>query len=466
MKFISTRAKAPELEFEDVIITGLASDGGLYVPQSWPQISHDQIRSFASRPYHEVAYEVMAPFVDGAIEDQVFKNIIAQSYATFKHPAVVPLREMRPNEWILELFHGPTFAFKDVALQVLGRLIDHVLEKRDKRATIVVATSGDTGGAAIEAFRGRSRTDVFVLHPHNRVSEVQRRQMTTATEDNVHNIALEGTFDDCQNLLKAMFNHSSFRQSVQLSGVNSINWARIMAQIVYYFTSASSLGAPDRKVRYCVPTGNFGDVYAGFAAGKMGLPIDRLTIATNVNDILERAVKTGRYEVLGVTPTTSPSMDIQVSSNFERLLFDAVGRDGKSVERMMNSLTQSGAFTIEPSALEVITKDFDAVRTDEDETLKTIAETYATSGEMIDPHTAVALAGSRRSRNNDAIPDIILSTAHPAKFPDAVEKATGQKPPMPAQLSALFDRQERYNVLPNDLNTVEGFIQANARANT
>jgi len=466
MKFISTRGNAPELEFEDVIITGLASDGGLYVPQSWPQISHDQIRSFASRPYHEVAYEVMAPFVDGAIEDQVFKEIIAQSYATFSHPAVVPLREMRPNEWILELFHGPTFAFKDVALQVLGRLIDHVLEKRDKRATIVVATSGDTGGAAIEAFRGRSRTDVFVLHPHNRVSEVQRRQMTTATEGNVHNIALEGTFDDCQNLLKAMFNHQSFRQSVQLSGVNSINWARIMAQIVYYFTSASSLGAPERKVRYCVPTGNFGDVYAGYAAAKMGLPIDRLTIATNVNDILERAVKTGRYEVLGVTPTTSPSMDIQVSSNFERLLFDAVGREGKSVVRMMNSLSQSGAFTIDPAALKYITNDFDAVRTDEEETLKTIAEAYATSGEMIDPHTAVALAGSRRNRNNDAIPDIILSTAHPAKFPDAVEKATGRKPSMPAQLSALFDRQERYNVLPNDLSTVEGFIQANARANT
>jgi threonine synthase len=466
MKFISTRENAPELDFEDVIITGLASDGGLYVPRTWPQISPDQIRSFAAMPYCDVAYEVMTPFVGDTIEEAVFRDIIEQSYATFNHPAVVPLRELRPNEWILELFHGPTFAFKDVALQVLGRLIDHVLEKRDKRATIVVATSGDTGGAAIEAFRGRARTDVFVLHPHNRVSEVQRRQMTTAVEDNVHNIALEGTFDDCQNLLKAMFNHPSFRQSVQLSGVNSINWARIMAQIVYYFTSASSLGAPDRGVRFCVPTGNFGDVFAGYAAKKMGLSIDRLTIATNVNDILERAVKTGRYEMLGVTPTASPSMDIQVSSNFERLLFDAVGREGSRVEHMMNSLSQSSAFTIEPEALKYIAKHFDAVRTDEEETLKAIAEVYATSGELIDPHTAVALAGARRTLPLDATPNIILSTAHPAKFPDAVEKATGSKPPMPEQLNALFDLNERFNVLPNDLSTIEGFIQANARAHS
>ncbi len=464
MKFISTRSNAPQLDFEDVIITGLANDGGLYVPETWPRINPDQIRSFASKPYCDVAFEVMAPFVDSTIETEVFKDIIAQSYASFNYPAVVPLREMRPNEWILELFHGPTFAFKDVALQVLGRLIDHVLEKRNTRATIVVATSGDTGGAAIEAFKGRNRIDIFVLHPHDRVSEVQRRQMTTAAHDNIHNIALEGTFDDCQNLVKAMFNHPAFRQAHQLSGVNSINWARIMAQIVYYFTSASSLGAPDRKVRFCVPTGNFGDIYAGYAATKMGLPIDRLTIATNVNDILERAVKTGRYEVLGVTPTVSPSMDIQVSSNFERLLFDAVGREGASVTHMMNSLSQSGSFTITPEALTYIANNFDAVRSDEDETLKTIQEVYATSGEMIDPHTAVALAGARAGGNLEAIPQIILSTAHPAKFPDAVEKATGVRPPMPAQLSALFDLEERYSVLPNDLETVEGFIEANARS--
>jgi len=466
MKFISTRGIAPQLDFEDVIITGLANDGGLYVPEVWPQIGLDQIRSFASRPYCDVAYEVMAPFVDGTIETEVFKDIIAQSYATFNHPAVVPLREMRPNEWILELFHGPTFAFKDVALQVLGRLIDHVLEKRNTTATIVVATSGDTGGAAIEAFKGRNRINIFVLHPHDRVSEVQRRQMTTASANNIHNIAVEGTFDDCQNLVKAMFNHPAFRQAHQLSGVNSINWARIMAQIVYYFTSASSLGAPDRKVRFCVPTGNFGDIYAGFAAAKMGLPIDRLTIATNINDILERAVKTGRYEVLGVTPTTSPSMDIQVSSNFERLLFDAVGRDGASVTRMMNSLSQSGSFTISPDALAYIANDFDAIRSDEDETLKTMHEVYVTSGEMIDPHTAVALAGARAGRHSGAIPNIILSTAHPAKFPDAVEKATGIRPRMPAHLSALFDLEEHFSVLPNDLETVEGFIAANARSTT
>ena len=466
MKYISTRGNAPELNFEDVIITGLATDGGLYVPETWPQLSPDQIRSFASMPYCDVAYEVMVPFVDGTIEDNVFRDIIAEAYAGFSHPAVVPLKEMWPNEWILEIFHGPTFAFKDVALQVLGRLIDHVLEKRDEYATIVVATSGDTGGAAIEAFRGRNRTDVFVLHPHERVSEVQRRQMTTASEDNIHNIALEGTFDDCQGLVKAMFNHSAFRDNLKLSGVNSINWARIMAQIVYYFTSASSLGAPDRLVRFCVPTGNFGDIYAGFAAGKMGLSIDKLTIATNMNDILERVVRTGRYEVLGVTPTASPSMDIQVSSNFERLLFDAHGRDSESIVRLMSSLSQSGAFTIGPEALKNINDDFDAVRTEEEETLKTIADVYTASGVMIDPHTAVALAGSRCGNQNDNVANIVLSTAHPAKFPDAVEKATGHKPHMPPELSALFDLCERFSVLPNDLETIEGFIEANARANS
>jgi threonine synthase len=466
MKYISTRGNAPELNFEDVIITGLAADGGLYVPETWPQLSPDQIRSFASMPYCDVAYEVMVPFVDGTIGDNVFKDIIAAAYAGFSHPAVVPLKEMRPNEWILEIFHGPTFAFKDVALQVLGRLIDHVLEKRDERATIVVATSGDTGGAAIEGFRGSNRTDVFVLHPHERVSEVQRRQMTTVPGGNVHNIALEGTFDDCQGLVKAMFNHSAFRDNLKLSGVNSINWARIMAQIVYYFTSASSLGAPDRLVRFCVPTGNFGDIYAGYAAGKMGLPIDKLTIATNMNDILERVVRTGRYEALGVTPTVSPSMDIQVSSNFERLLFDAHGRDSESIVRLMSSLNQSGAFTLSPEALKNINDDFDAVRTEEEETLKTIADVYTASGVMIDPHTAVALAGSRCCGNqNDNVANIVLSTAHPAKFPDAVEKATGHKPHMPPELSALFDLGERFSVLPNDLETVEGFIEAKARAN-
>ena len=465
MKYISTRGNAPELDFEDAIITGLATDGGLYVPKAWPQLSSDQIRSFASMPYCDVAYEVMAPFVDGAIDDNVFKDIIAEAYAGFSHPAVVPLREMRPNEWILEIFHGPTFAFKDVALQVLGRLINHVLEKRNERATIVVATSGDTGGAAIEAFKGRDRTDVFVLYPNERVSEVQRRQMTTVSEVNVHNIALEGTFDDCQGLVKAMFNHSAFRGNLKLSGVNSINWARIMAQIVYYFTSASSLGAPDRLMRFCVPTGNFGDIYAGYAAGKMGLPIDKLTIATNMNDILKRAVKTGLYEILSVTPTSSPSMDIQVSSNFERLLFDAHDRDSESIVRLMRSLSQSDAFRIGPKALKNINDDFDAVRTEEEETLKTIADVYAVSGVMIDPHTAVALSASRRNDHNDNVTNIILSTAHPAKFPDAVEKATGHKPHMPSELSALFDLDEFFSVLPNDLETVEGFIKATARVN-
>src|SRR5690606_14350507 len=325
MQFVSTRGQAPALGFSDAVLAGLAADGGLYVPANWPQVSAEEIASFAGKPYAEVAFAIISRFVDGEIPDAKLKTIIDEAYATFRHPSVAPLVELEPGHFVLELFHGPTLAFKDVAMQCLGRVMDHILAERGLKSTIVGATSGDTGSAAIEAFRGRDTTDIFILHPKGRTSEVQRRQMTTVLDSNVHNIALEGTFDDCQDAVKAMFNNHGFRDRVRLSGVNSINWGRIVAQIVYYFTAAASLGAPHRKVSFTVPTGNFGDIFAGYCAQRMGLPIEKLVIATNANDILRRTLDTGRYEMLGVAPTISPSMDIQISSNFERLLFESVG---------------------------------------------------------------------------------------------------------------------------------------------
>ncbi|HOV04566.1 MAG TPA: threonine synthase, partial [Kaistiaceae bacterium] len=354
MKYVSTRGNAPKLGFADVLLAALARDGGLYVPESWPQLAPEEIADLAGRPYAEVAFRVIQPFVGGEIADADLKRMIDEAYATFRHPAVTPLVQVGPNDWLLELFHGPTLAFKDVAMQLLARLMDHVLAARGARATIVGATSGDTGGAAMEAFRGRAATDVFILHPHERVSPVQRRQMTTLGDPNVHALALKGNFDDCQAQVKAMFNHHAFRDRLHLSGVNSINWARIVAQIVYYFTAAVALGAPRRPVAFTVPTGNFGDIFAGYVALRMGLPIARLVIATNVNDILARTLETGRYETRGVVATTSPSMDIQVSSNFERLLFEALGRDAASLRGLMASLAQSGRFDIPAPALAAI----------------------------------------------------------------------------------------------------------------
>jgi threonine synthase len=365
MQFVSTRGRAPVLGFSDAVLTGLAGDGGLYLPQTWPQISAAEIAGYANRPYAEVAFDVISRFVGGEIADAELRQILDEAYATFRHPSVAPLVEIGPGHFLLELFHGPTLAFKDVAMQFLARAMDHVLTRREARATIVGATSGDTGSAAIEAFRGRDATDIFILHPEGRTSDVQRRQMTTVQDGNVHNIAVQGTFDDCQQLVKAMFNNHRFRDRVRLSGVNSINWGRIVAQIVYYFTAAASLGSPHRAVTFVVPTGNFGDIFAGHCARLMGLPVKTLAIATNTNDILARALATGSYELGTVTPTISPSMDIQVSSNFERLLFEAMGRDADGLQRLMDGLAQSGRFTIPEPALAAIRSRFAAGRGDD-----------------------------------------------------------------------------------------------------
>ena len=463
MQFVSTRGEAPVLGFSDAVLSGLASDGGLYVPETWPQISPAEIAGFAGKPYADVAFAVISRYVDGEIPDGTLRGIIDAAYATFRHPSVAPLVEIAPNHFVLELFHGPTLAFKDVAMQFLARVMDHILAERGARATIVGATSGDTGSAAIEAFRGRDTTDIFILHPENRTSEVQRRQMTTVLDANVHNIALQGTFDDCQNIVKGLFRAPRFREEMKLSGVNSINWGRIVAQIVYYFTSAVSLGAPQRVVNFVVPTGNFGDILAGYCARRMGLPIANLVIASNSNDILARALETGTYETGSVVPTISPSMDIQLSSNFERLLFEALDRDAPALKRLMNGLTQSGGFTIPPKALAAIREIFAAGRASEAGTSATIANVLADSGYLLDPHTAVGVSVAREHELGTA-PVIALATAHPAKFPTAVKSATGVEPALPAWLSDLYQRQERFDVLANDQDAVEAFIRARSRA--
>jgi len=465
VKYSSTRGEAPVLEFSDVLLQGLARDGGLYLPETWPQFDSETIASFAGKSYQDVAFAVVSPFIGDAIPEQDLKAMIAEAYAGFRHPAVTPLVQTGPNTFILELFHGPTLAFKDVAMQLLGRMMDYVLTKRGLRATIVGATSGDTGGAAIEAFRGRDRTDIFILFPDGRVSNVQRRQMTTPSEENVHALALTGNFDDCQAIVKGMFNHFSFRDRVALSGVNSINWARILAQIVYYFVAGAALGAPHRKISFTVPTGNFGDIFAGYAAKMMGLPVDKLIVATNVNDILARTLETGRYEKRGVTPTISPSMDIQVSSNFERLLSEVCGRDGAAVRRMMNQLTQSGSFTIEEGPLQSMRAAFGAGRCDEDETAATIAETWKEAGYLLDPHTAIGVHVAK-DHTDSSVPMVVLGTAHPAKFPDAVEKASGVRPELPENLKDMMTAEERQQVLAAKQDVVERFIEDHARAVT
>ena len=464
MKYVSTRGTAPELEFEDVLLTGLAADGGLYVPAEWPRFSADDIRAMRAMSYEEIALAVMTPLIGDAVAADELEHMVREAYGQFSHEAVVPLSQLAENHWLLELFHGPTLAFKDVAMQVLGRLMDHALTRRGARASVVAATSGDTGGAAIEAFRGRDAVDIFVLHPRGKVSEVQRRQMTTVLDANVHNIAIEGTFDDCQSLVKAMFNDQNFRQCTALAGVNSINWARIMAQTVYYFSTAVALGAPDRPVSYCVPTGNFGDIYAGYAAKRMGLPIENLVIATNVNDILARTLKSGRYETHGVVATASPSMDIQVSSNFERLLFEVYDRSAEDVKRLMSGLQQSGAFSLSDGPFKALNAQFSAGRSDEAETAATILKTLQQTGKLIDPHTAVALHVANHMERDPAIPMVSLSTAHPAKFPDAVNAASGVYPNLPDRLADLGEREERLAVLPNDLDAVQDFIATRSRA--
>lgn len=464
VQYVSTRGVAPVLGFEEVLLAGLARDGGLYVPQSWPHFSADDIRAMRGLPYSEIAVRVMLPFLGGAIAEDEFRALVKDAYASFDHAAVTPLVQLDQRTWVLELFQGPTLAFKDVALQLLGRLFDNVLAKRGERVTIVGATSGDTGSAAIEACRDRANIDIFILHPKGRTSEVQRRQMTSVLSSNVHNIALEGTFDDCQDLVKAMFNDAAFRDRMGLSAVNSINWARIMAQIVYYFAAAVALGAPDRKIAFTVPTGNFGNVYAAYGARAMGLPVEKLVVGSNENDILARFFASGTMSAAPVVPTSSPSMDIQISSNFERLLFDLLGRDGAAVTASLNRFRAEGRFEISEAQLAQALAVFAGHRVDEAGTMATIKAVWQESGYLLDPHTAVGVAAARAVETDPTVPMVVLATAHPAKFPDAVERATGHRPALPPRLADLYEREERLSDLPNDLATVQDFVSSRARA--
>ena len=461
MKYISTRGQAPELTFEDAMLTGLARDGGLYVPETIPQLSTDDIKALAGKSYEEIAFQVMRPFVGDTFSDDDFKGIIERAYKGFGHAARAPLVQLDHGRYLLELFHGPTLAFKDFAMQLIGQLFQTALSRRNERVTIVGATSGDTGSAAIEAFRGLDNVDVFIMYPHGRISEVQRRQMTTPSEINVHALAMDGDFDDCQARLKDMFNDFEFRDGVRLAGVNSINWARVLAQVVYYFSSAVSVGAPDRKVSFTVPTGNFGDIFAGYIAKRMGLPIDRLVVATNQNDILHRCLSGQGYHKGETSPSISPSMDIQVSSNFERALFDAYDRDGNAVSQLMDELKQGG-FDVSQGAMEVLQSHFDSGRASEEETSSTITETLKTSGELLCPHSAIGVKVANDQPASET-PMITLATAHPAKFPDAVEAASGIRPPLPARMADLYERDERVTRIANNLDALKDHIKGNIR---
>ncbi len=456
MHYISTRGSAPVLRFDEAMMTGLARDGGLYVPEVIPVLAPDEIAALAGQSYEDVAFQVMHPFVGDTFGATELRRLIAAAYSGFGHAARAPLVQLGANHFLLELFHGPTLAFKDFAMQIIGQLFQAALARSGERVTIVGATSGDTGSAAIEAFRGLKNVDVFILYPHGRVSEVQRRQMTTPTEANVHALAMDGDFDDCQARVKDMFNDFAFRDGVRLAGVNSINWARVLAQVVYYFTSAVSLGAPHRKVSFTVPTGNFGDIFAGYIARCMGLPIDRLVVATNQNDILHRALTLGDYTPDRVQPSMSPSMDIQVSSNFERALFDAYGRDGAAVAALMAEL-KAGGFRISANAMASLRATFASGCCSEEQTLATIGRIHAQTGEVLCPHTAVGVTVAEDHLGD--VPMITLATAHPAKFPDAVEAALGVRPALPSRMADLFDRPERVTRVANDLLAVEALIR-------
>ena len=458
MRYVSTRGQAPVLGFEEAMMTGLARDGGLYVPESVPVMTEAEIAGLAGLAYEEVAFRVMRPFVAGAFGDDEFRGLIGAAYNGFGHAARAPLVQVGPAHFLCELFHGPTLAFKDFAMQLIGQLFQASLARSGSRITIVGATSGDTGSAAIEAFRGLRGVDVFILYPHGRVSEVQRRQMTTPVEGNVHALAVDGDFDDCQARLKDLFNDHAFRDEVRLAGVNSINWARVLAQVVYYFSSAVALGAPGRKVSFTVPTGNFGDIFAGYIARRMGLPIERLVIATNQNDILHRTMETGRQQKGEVVPSISPSMDIQVSSNFERALFDAYGRDAGEVRARMASLAQAGGFDVGEAAWGWLKGQFASGRASEAETSETIRRAARETGEILCPHTAVGVKVAEGFLG--AVPMVTLATAHPAKFPDAVQAATGVRPPLPSRMADLYDRAERVTRVGNDLDALKAIIKA------
>lgn len=465
MKYISTRGQAPALSFEDVVLTGLAPDGGLYVPETIPTFSKEEIASWAGLPYQELAFKVMQPFIAGALSDDEFKKIINDAYSTFRHDGIAPLVQTAHNEWILELFQGPTLAFKDFALQFLGHLLDHLLKKRNQKVVVMGATSGDTGSAAIEGCRRCDNIDIFIMHPHNRVSNVQRRQMTTVIAANVHNIALEGNFDDCQNMVKASFGDQSFLpEGRQLVAVNSINWARIMAQIVYYFYAGLALGAPHRDVAFSVPTGNFGDIFAGYLAKKMGLPIDQLVIATNSNDILHRCISSNDHSKNQLQHTLSPSMDIMVSSNFERMLFDLYDRDGNAIRQLMDDF-KSGSMTLAESALSRARELFTSYGVSDDVTIDVIRDVFERTEYLLDPHTAIGVEAARKTRRRQDIPMICLATAHPAKFPEAVRKAgQTEDPALPHHMQDLFEREEKFSVLPQDLASVQQFVASNVRA--
>jgi len=463
MRYVSTRGKAAAVGFEGALLAGLAPDGGLYVPETWPRLAGDDLAALAGLPYARLAERVLAPFMDEAGR-AALGPLLDAAYAGFAHPAVVPLKQLDAGLWLLELFHGPTLAFKDVALQVLGRMLDAALTRRGERLTIVGATSGDTGAAAIAACRGLASMDVVILHPKGRVSDVQRRQMTTVADANIHNVALEGSFDDCQALVKAMFNDAPFRDAMRLGAVNSINWARVMAQAAYYVAAAVALGSPHRRVAFAVPTGNFGDVYAGYVAHRMGLPVARLLVATNTNDILARFLETGEYRPAGVTPTLSPSMDIQVASNFERLLFELHGRDGAAVEALMTELARKGRFAVGADRLTDARALFAGTRLDDAGMVDTIGRVFRATGETIDPHTACGIHAARAAGLSREVPVVALATAHPAKFPQAVARATGREPALPAHLADLASRPERYTVLPNELGAVQAFVRASAKA--
>ena len=462
MQYVSTRGGAPALDFEAVTLAGLASDGGLYVPAEWPRFSEGEIAALAGLPYAQLAARVMQPFVGDSLSPERLLALCEAAYGRFAHAAVTPLKQFDEQHWLLELFHGPTLAFKDVALQLLGLLFAEFLSRREQRLTIVGATSGDTGSAAIDAVAGLDRVDIFMLHPNGRVSDVQRRQMTTVQAPNVFNIAIEGSFDDAQAMVKRMFGDRGMTDRFQISAVNSINWARLMAQVVYYFAAALQLGAPQRKVAFSVPTGNFGDVFAGYVAAKMGLPVERLIVATNVNDILHRALSDGDYSQGTVTPTAAPSMDIQVSSNFERLLFDAGGRDGLALAEQMRGFEQTRAMRLTNAQREGASALFSSARADADDMSAAMLWASQSCGEIIDPHTAIGLHAARQAGIEASIPVVTLATAHPAKFRDAVERATGTRPSLPARIGDLFQREERFVELPGDYDTVAAYIAQNA----
>ena len=458
LTYISTRGRAGERSFEDVLLAGLAEDGGLFVPTTWPQLDAEALCALRGLSYAETTARVLAPFTAGCFGVDELRAMCAEAYAGFDHPATVPLTQLAPDGWLLELFHGPTLAFKDLAMQLLARMFDAVLARRGETITIVGATSGDTGAAAVRAFAGKAHLRVVMLHPKGRISAVQRRQMTTETAGNVTNIAVEGTFDDCQDLVKAMFADRAFRQAMRLSAVNSINWARVVAQSAYYIYAALRLGAPERSIAFCVPTGNFGNVYAGWVAAGMGLPVARLVVATNSNDILARFLEGGTYARGKVVPTMSPSMDIQVASNFERLLFAAEGRDAARVDGLMASFAQGGSLTPSEPAMAALRPLFVGGAVDEAQTAKTIADTLAATGRLVDPHTAVALAVGARHQPEPPTPMVTLATAHPAKFADAVHDATGHEPRLPPAYADLMERPERCTVMPNDRRAIQAFI--------